>query len=384
MRASTIFALIVAVLLGLGVAVAVRASGLFDRTTEAKQPPPPPQILVAAINIFESRLLQASDVKLRPATPAERAEREKAEREGRPSPFLPPMVQAVIARQARVNIEADRPIRREDLEELSLPTSLNARLSKGTVAVNVAATRDHCAGGLIQTGDWVHVQLTTTVEASTGNGVAPVTRTAIIARTLPVVAKRNSLWPVSTPAGNNDPINFTLEANPYRAALIEFAKDKGAIALLPVSQAERSTLEARREELLRNPNSALPVSFAQDTPEYRDEDKRVQGILAGSYHVGEADLARIFDLRFTPPPPAPQPLQVQRVSGVSLAGQHTFPAAAPVSGPPGAAVQSAALNAGPSGAPAGVAGQIFSGSTAAGSPFRFRPPESACATKRKG
>jgi Flp pilus assembly protein CpaB len=378
MRASTIFALIVAVLLGLGVAVAVKASGYFDRAPETKQGPPPPQILVAATNIFEGHLLQATDVKLRPATPREREDLAR-----NPDRYLPGMTQAAVHRQARINIEADRPIRREDLEELSLPTSLNSRLSRGTRAVNVAALRQHCAGGLIRVGDWVDVQLTTTIEAGTSKGVAPVTRTAIIARNLPVIARRNSLWPISTPLGGSCPLNFTLEANPYRAALIEFAKDKGVLSLLPVGQAEKAVLEARREESLRNPNSSLPVSFAiPDSAEYRDEDKRVADFNKGTITIGEADLARIFDLRYQPPPAAPEPILVERVSGVRLAGEHRFIAHRAVGPHPSAGGRSdddgPFSSDEPAGNPLGVAGQITSAGGGSSSPFHFRPPDAAC------
>src|SRR5205823_7978112 len=117
---------------------------------------------------------------------------------------------------------------------------LKARISQGMRGINVAVAKVHCAGGMISVGDWVDVQLVTNLEepAAPGNGKnapPPSTASAVIARAVRVIAKRNSLWPVMTPLAPDMPYNFTLEANPYRAGLIEFVKDKGTIALLPLS-----------------------------------------------------------------------------------------------------------------------------------------------------
>ncbi|HMP17951.1 MAG TPA: hypothetical protein PKD72_13065, partial [Gemmatales bacterium] len=67
MRASTMFAMIVAVLVGLGAAVAAKATGIFNRA-EPKKEPPPIMVLAAANNIFEGNMIQTADVRVRPAS----------------------------------------------------------------------------------------------------------------------------------------------------------------------------------------------------------------------------------------------------------------------------------------------------------------------------
>src|SRR5262245_8083998 len=110
MRASTMFALIVAVLLGLGVAVAAKATGIFSRG-EVKKEAPPPMVLVAAANVFEGHCIQGSDVKLRPM----RADEAELAKKGE---LLPPLTQAAVRRFVKVSIPADTAIRKEFLEDL--------------------------------------------------------------------------------------------------------------------------------------------------------------------------------------------------------------------------------------------------------------------------
>ena len=111
MRASTMFALIVAVLVGLGAAVAAKASGIFNRT-EAKKEPPPIMVLAAANNIFEGSMIQPVDVRVRPATMQEVELLRRGE-------LLPPMVQAATKRFAKLSIPADAPLRKDYLEDLA-------------------------------------------------------------------------------------------------------------------------------------------------------------------------------------------------------------------------------------------------------------------------
>ena len=99
MRASTLFALTVAVLIGLGVAVAARMSGYFNPApkdapvTQVKKPEI--LILVASRNLFAGDLINSADVRVRPLK-AEEAEHEarRGDREllvplhGEAAPFL--------------------------------------------------------------------------------------------------------------------------------------------------------------------------------------------------------------------------------------------------------------------------------------------------------
>src|SRR5437763_347481 len=72
------------------------------------------------------------------------------------------------------------------------------------------------------------------VPITTPNGGAPSLRTACLARGCKVVMKRNNPWPVLAPAKEEGPMHFALQANPYRAALIEHARQVGALSLQPV------------------------------------------------------------------------------------------------------------------------------------------------------
>ena len=156
MRASTMFALIVAVLVGLGAAVAAKASGVFNRT-EAKKEPPPIMVLAAANNIFEGNMIQQADVRVRPATLQEAEQLKRGE-------LLPPMVQAAMKRFAKMSIPADSAIRKDYLDDLAAPTDLRARVAPGMRAVNLAIPKHHAAGGLINVGDWVDIQLMAAIE----------------------------------------------------------------------------------------------------------------------------------------------------------------------------------------------------------------------------
>jgi Flp pilus assembly protein CpaB len=373
MRASTMFALIVAVLLGLGAAVAAKASGVFNRQ-EAKKEAPPILVLTAANNIFEGSMIQQADVRTRPATLQEIEQLKRGE-------LLPPMIQAAVKRFAKLSIPADAPIRKDFLEDLAAPTDLRARVAPGMRAVNLAIPKHHAAGGLINVGDWVDIQLMAAIEtpavplpggaAAAGGTTA---QAAIITRAARVVAKRNSLWPVNTPLGPDCPVNFTLETNPYRAALIEFAKDKGTIVLLPVGDSDKRSLEARRNDLMQssNPASIQSVSYnIADSNEYREEDKRVGNFLNGNYVINEGDLVRIFQLKYVPPTPPSPERRMEKVVGISTAGFVKT----------GSRVNSgdSVAEEGNAGAIAQRSGPSLSGGYTvggnAGSPFRFKPPE---------
>lgn len=382
MRASTMFALIVAVLVGLGAAVAAKASGIFNRA-EAKKEPPPIMVLAAANNIFEGSMIQPADVRVRPATTQEVEQLRRGE-------LLPPMVQAATRRFAKLSIPADSPIRKEYLEDLAAPTELRARVAPGMRAVNMAIPKHHAAGGLINVGDWVDVQLMAAIESPAvplpGGAAAAggtTAQAAIITRAARVIAKRNSLWPVQTPLGPDCPVNFTLETNPYRAALIEFAKDKGTIVLLPVGDQDKKVLEARRSDLMNqgaNGSGIMAASYnLADSNEYREEDKRVGSFLNGNYVISEGDLVRIFQLKYVPPTPPSPERRMEKVIGISTAGYARGSQPSDFDGGLEGNAAAQARRAGPS---AGGNGTYTVGGSPT-SPFRFKPPE-ACTTCKTG
>jgi Flp pilus assembly protein CpaB len=312
MKASTLFTLTVALLFGLGVAAVARAMGLFNST-----PQPAPQekvikVLVAKQNLYEGIAITPSMVAVRDLRQDEYDYYNKNKKE-----FTPASTAAVNFRVPIHIIEAGQPILRSDLEDLRFPDGITARINPGMRAVNLALPRERAAGGLITRGDFVDVLLTSHVcdGVNCKNGA---TMSAFLARGLRVVVKRNSLWEVLRTDPANQPIAFTLEANPYRAALIEFSAMQGLITLVPVPSrgAAKSTAGLTDGK----------VSYASlDSVEYRNEDERVDGILQGKLSVSETDLERIFRLRpvvRTPPPPPP--LVVRKISGNDYSGVATF------------------------------------------------------------
>lgn len=383
MRASTMFALIVAILVGLGAAVAAKATGLFNRA-EAKKEPPPIMVLAAANNIFEGSMIQPADVRVRPASPVEVEQLRRGE-------LLPPMVQAATKRFAKLSIPTDSPIRKEYLEDLAAPTELRARVAPGMRAVNMAIPKHHAAGGLINVGDWVDVQLMAAIDSPAvplpGGAAAAggtTAQAAIITRAARVIAKRNSLWPVQTPLGPDCPVNFTLETNPYRAALIEFSKDKGTIVLLPVGDQDKKVLEARRNETMNPGMSNVGILAASynmpESTEYREEDKRVGSFLNGNYVISEGDLVRIFQLKYVPPTPPSPERRIEKVIGISTAGytRSSHGNSDDIGDEGNAGAQS--RRAGPS---TNNNGSYTVGGSPS-SPFRFRPPEAPCNTCKTG
>jgi Flp pilus assembly protein CpaB len=396
MRASTIFALIIAVLVSLGAVIAVKASGILA-PREQKKEAPAPVVLVAAANIFEGTFIQASDVRLRPASVQE-------QREQKDGKLLPPVTAAAVKRIAAVNIPADTPLKEDYLDPMRAE-ELGRRLLPCERAINCCVNKQYCAGGLIKVGDLVDVQLITTVEGCEGRtssdaglgaaGDAAATTgstgarnaSAIIVRNARVIARRNSLYPVNTPLGPDCCINYTLAMNPYRAGLMEFVKDKGIVALLPLSEAERAQVMLPTGNLVgsvldkasvdpaalnrakamgsdvavvkKSDEGVVPGTTAPATspkregvvpatydrvagdpycvnplgtcrfsipgnPEYKDEDQRVADYVAGLYTIGEHDLVRIFHLTCVQAPVPTTPTTVERINGVTFSGEDVF------------------------------------------------------------
>lgn len=306
MRASSLFALTLALLAGVGAVIAARQAGWLGRPDAPKEKEV--TVLVAARNLFPGDLIDASYVRTRPLRPDEKEDYEKAKAD-----FLPPVPAAASLRVANKPIETDVPIRRKDLQDMVKPEPLHARLLPNMRAVNITVPKDQSAGGLIQEGEWVDVYLTSAIRS----GDKETTRTAPLATGLRVIAKRNVLWKVLAPLPDNKPVNFTLEANTYRAALIEYGKSKGTLTLVPVSAAEQKQMEERRKGLLAgNEPGVLPVAFGlKAVADVNAEESRVEAFTRGDMPVGTGDLVKIFDLT-TPPPPRSN-FAVEHFNGLS-------------------------------------------------------------------
>src|SRR5436190_18865095 len=96
MRASTLFALTVAVLVGLGVAIAARMSGYFNPPQKPPEPVAKKQevmVLTAGRNMFAGDLIDASTVRVRAMRPEE-LEHYKQYKDA----YLPPIPSAAALR----------------------------------------------------------------------------------------------------------------------------------------------------------------------------------------------------------------------------------------------------------------------------------------------
>jgi Flp pilus assembly protein CpaB len=311
MRASTLFAVTIAILLGLAAAVAVKVTGYLN-APPAVAPARMPEInvLVASRNIFKGDLIDAPWVRVRPL----RAD-ELKEYELNKDKFLPPVPGATSLRMASKNLEADKPILKEDLEPMAKPESLSTRLLPSMRAVNVSVPKEQSAGGMIQVGEWVDVLFTTQINVDG----AISTRTAAIAHKQRVIAKRNSPWNIFGHLPDEKPVNYTLEMNPYRASLVEYCKTRGVLSLLAVSSAEQKSLEERRSAALNDENfeqAAFAPHLLEESGEYAGEDDRIDAINRGEINIGTQDLVRIFGIQTKEPPdPKEKPITVERLSG---------------------------------------------------------------------
>jgi Flp pilus assembly protein CpaB len=304
MRASTLFAITLSLLLGLGAAAGARYAGLFDKKEAAAPPPKPPvKILVAKTNLYEDIMVSADQVMLRDLRPEE-----QAYYEANKDKLMPALVMAAHQRTAKRNLMADQPLLKSDFSEVGLPDQISLRLAPGTRSVTVSVAKNDAAGGVIRIGEYVDVLLTTKVSG----GGSQTVRTATLARGCKVVTKRNSLVQFLASDPDAKPVTFGLEANPYRAALIQFAGNRGTISLMPVPTAAR--------------RSATGGWSDPSSKEYADEDQRVEAIGRGELAISDTDLERIF--RITPPVPTPEPLRIKHVVGVTPQGETVFPGTA--------------------------------------------------------
>jgi hypothetical protein len=220
---------------------------------------------------------------------------------------MAPLTSAAHLRTPLKNILADEILFEKDFAPAVLPDELTKQLDPNTRAVNVAVMKDKCAGGTIRIGEFVDVILTTKI--SYDDPVKEELRTACVARACKVVMKRNTPWQIMAADPDDKPVHFTLQANPYRAALIEYAQSFGQISLQPVPTPAKSN------------GSFTDLS----SPEYAVEDKRVEEITQGTRLIGTEDLVRIFKI----PPPSPKPLPpqpvvIQHLTGVQQASPTVF------------------------------------------------------------
>jgi Flp pilus assembly protein CpaB len=283
-RASTFFALFIAVLVALAAAAAARY--IWYRPTAPVQAVTAvkverPKILAARKNLYEGMAPTQADLQLR-----DMSDEEIKDSREHPDKYLPPTVEAAVLRIMKTNLGAGQALLQEHLEPIVIPPGLAPRITPKLRAVHVSVPKERSEGGLIRVDEYVDVLLTTAISGDKNNPVATA-RSAYIASKLRVILKRDNLWPQVLPVPKDEPLQFTLEANPYRAALIEFARTKGDLTLVSTPT----------PPLAKNAELKAPATFSeQGSKEYMNEDERVASLLRGDRTVGDADLERIFGL----------------------------------------------------------------------------------------
>ena len=230
--------------------------------------------------------------------------------------LMPPLPSAINMRVPKAMVPAGRALLKDYFTDPSLPEALTVRLEPNTRAVGLLVAKDKVGGGQLRVGEHVDVLLTSKVRL----GGREELRTACIARGCKVVMKRNSLWTVMAADPDDKPVQFTLQANAYRAALIEHARTHGELSLQPAP-----------------PPTRTGGSFADPgSKEYALEDQRIEAVNRGELAIGDRDLIRVFNV--VPPVVAVRvpPVVTRHLVGVNPAGVTVLaadggPAPAPTS-----------------------------------------------------
>ena len=288
MKASTLFGLTFALLMGLGVVVAARVAGFFEPKTvviDSKKETNGFPMLIANRNMMRGTTPIGADAKVRPMTEQDHAMYDKYREK-----MLAPIPSAVELRVLKDNVRAGTPLMEDMFEPLALHEQISNNLAPNMRAVTLLLEKHRVASGLPRVGEFVDVLLTATIRQTAFSKdtapMAPFTASAIIARRLKIIGKRDSLFQLNIPNPANQPLSYMLEANPYRSALIEFAKTRGYLTLELVAPAN----------LTNGPEPMVDV----DSREYRDEDKRVREFINNEHTITDADLERIFNIRTRP------------------------------------------------------------------------------------
>jgi Flp pilus assembly protein CpaB len=319
MKASTLFVVCIALFIGLAAAAGAKYVGLFEKkaTIDTTVKEEPIMILVANNDLYPGIAITAADVRVREVTAADK---EKAGNffEKNKGELLPANVAAANLRVPLRVIKADEALRRDMFQD-DLAPAVSLRLSPGMSAVNVAVPKQRSAGGVIQLGEYVNVNLTSRI--TEGDGKQTI-KTAQIARNCRVIMKRDSLW-IQMKSDPDGPISFTLEANPYRAALIDFAQHKGELSLVPVYNPTAKVRDPLPNLGMERKNEGMVVFNDLSSNEYRDEDVRVNKYLRGDLQIGDEDMVRLFAIK---PPPGFNGYYVRQIRGITPAGVQTIPA----------------------------------------------------------
>ncbi len=331
MKPSTLIALLSVLVLGLFALATVRAFSIFNdqKTTQLA----PVKVLVASQNFMKGTLLDPRMVRIRLLSSTEIVRFSSAN----PKSLLPALESAVSLRIAKENILADEPICEEQLEPFEEPEPVSKRLAPNMYDVTIGVLQEDSAGGQVHVGDWVDVYFMTVVN---GSGVKESSRLIRIASNVKVIIKRNNLLPIFAPLCPGK-IPFTLETNAYRAALIDFSRDKGDFRLMSLTESQCQRLERERTSVIkaemnrpaesspsREPDRSSDGTGESKTPncriaftpiesvDYQREKQIVEAFDRDRTPISSRDLEKLFDLHRVPCPAiASRRLVIQQYSG---------------------------------------------------------------------
>jgi Flp pilus assembly protein CpaB len=177
-------------------------------------------VVVAAANLQTNQEITAGDIK----TVETNRERERAWR------FSGKMLllgSQPVGRITRTPIRAEEPIFEEDLLPFGINESTGRKVQPGMRALVVEVSSKHA---ILDQGDYVDVLCTLKEPPRTAPG-GP-SRTAVMAHGLKVIGPPNIIRSGAQPSP--EPRAYTLEAGPYRNALVELARQRGGTFTLSV------------------------------------------------------------------------------------------------------------------------------------------------------
>lgn len=238
MKASTLFAATIAILLALGLALGAKSLGLFNgyhnpTVTPTNGHVDMPRVLVAKLPLPEGIIVTPDMVEVREI----RGDVERRNYEASMDKYLPPDPYSIIRSSPKTEIKPGTVLKKDDFYT-SVPDPYTKRLRPGMVGVHVSLPLDRAAGGLIQVNEPVNVFLTAKICAGQDCEYQQE-RSGFIARQCRVIMKRDNLY--AELKVNPSVISYELEANPYRAALIDYAARHGEISLMPAPSDDRGS-----------------------------------------------------------------------------------------------------------------------------------------------
>jgi Flp pilus assembly protein CpaB len=291
--ASTVFAIALAIVAGLIFA------WLFKMVLLDKKPTPAPkddsvEVTVAAANIYQNWEVKPIQVK---KVKKSSQEFEKLKKSGRT--LL--VGNQPVGRVTKHMIRSEEPFFEDDLYELNYPEPVAKFIRPGYRAVILTVPAKEA---MVQVGDYVDVYATLSHDqlGPGGNGTAEVAKAA------KVVARFGTTRPFAQPPkGPDAPREYTLEVTPYRYALLELAKSKGAVFSLGVAPT-----------VYEGDNPVAPVGNDPADPKEQQADR-----------VNGDDLAALFGIQ--PSPDRPGPWVVEKYVGIKEEGKTSYPGYVPPS-----------------------------------------------------